>query len=90
VLGLVTIVIGLTYHRVGIDQSTTFGVALHGLVKGLGFIFINMIRVTSRRIANPAIAGLVSSLIGLIPYVAADWLLRRRRERRNVGTPKVA
>jgi hypothetical protein len=84
-LGLFTIVVGGLYHRLGIDQSTASGVALHGAVSALGFIFINMIRVTSRLIPNFAIAGLVSSLVGLVPYLLADWLLRRRRAR----TPRV-
>ena len=78
-LAIFTVLVGGAYHLAGIDRDTTTGSVLYAATYALGFIFINATRLARAVIANPAIAGIVSLGMALIPYLLADWLLRRRR-----------
>ena len=67
-------------------QVSAPGSPLHTVVSVMGFFFISGIRLAHRVIANRALAGMLSILVGIIPYLLADWLLRRWR-RTRAATP---
>lgn len=81
-LGIFTILVGGWWHTSGIDPSASAsGAAVHRVVSVLGFFFITATRFLRSLTDNFAISGIGSIVLGLIPYLLADWALRRRRRR---------
>ena len=86
-LGLVTILIGGWWHTSGIDpKASAGGAAAYRVVSVLGFFFISAMRFLRSLTDNFAVSGIGSMVLGLTPYLLADWALRRRR-RTHAGDP---
>lgn len=82
-LGIVTILIGGWWHTSGIDpNASATGAAVYRVVYVLGFFFIAATRVLRSLTDNVAVSGIGSLVLGIIPYLVADWALRRRRRGR--------
>lgn len=82
-LAILTILVGAAYHFAGLNRSAPPDSPLHSAIAIIGFVFITTTRVTHSVIQTPALAGLVALPIALVPYVFADWLLRRYRASRT-------
>ena len=81
-LALATLVVGAWWHMSGIDRTHGAGQLLYRAVLALGYVFISAMRLARSVTDSRALAGLLSIALALIPYLAADWLLRRQRRRR--------
>lgn len=74
-LAFATIVIGVLWHLSGLKKEDS--APLYYAVYTLGLPFITVTQLMHAAIQNRALAGILSILLGLIPYLAADWLLQR-------------
>lgn len=84
-LGIGTILVGGWWHMSGMDPSAgTLGAVTHRVVYALGIFFILATRFLRSLTDNFAISGVGSMVLGILPYLAADWMLRRRR---RAGAP---
>ena len=77
-LAIVTMAIGALWHTLppGLRTPTA------PVVGVIGAPFISAMRLTRRMVGWSAFTPLLGTLLGLAPYVLADWLLRRARARR--------
>ena len=83
VLAVFTVAIGFAWHASGLKGNEgPWQYALYIAVYIIGFPFITAVRWLTHLIGNPAVAGSLGLLIGLIPYLIADVILRRARARR--------
>lgn len=82
-LALVTMAIGAGYHMLGPSAREP----LAPVVSFIGAPFIAGMRLARRLVGWSRLTPLVGTLIGLAPYVLADWLLARWRARRAGVTP---
>ena len=81
-LGIVTILVGAWWHTSGIDPNASAGgAAAYRVVYVLGFFFITAMRLLRSLTDNFAVSGIGSMVLGILPYLLADWLVRRRRRR---------
>lgn len=76
----ITLVIGVLWH-VARARPDLAGVAsaTFALVSVIGAPFIAAMRLATATLGDSRLTPLVGLLLGLAPYVAADWLYRRRR-----------
>ena len=82
VLAIITIAIGFAWHASGLKGNEgPWQHALYIAVYIIGFPFITAVQWLTHITGHPAIAGSLGLLIGLIPYLIADALLRRARSR---------
>lgn len=80
-LAVATLVVGVLWHLGGIGRDDGIpGRVLFGIVSVLGAPFIAAQRL-SRSLGDMPLRPLIALLLGLLPYVLADLLLRRRRMR---------
>ena len=80
ILALGTMAIGAVWHTLGpaLREPTA------PVVSVIGAPFIAGMRLARRLVGWSRLTPLLGTLIGLAPYVLADWLLSRRRARRGV------
>ena len=78
ILALLTMAIGAGYHMLGPAAREP----LTPVVTFIGAPFIAGMRLARRFVGSSRLIPLVGTLIGLAPYVLADWLLARWRARR--------
>ena len=85
-LAVVTLVVGVLWHLGGVGRDDgTMGRVLFGIVSVLGAPFIAAQRV-SRSLGDMPLRPLIVLLLGLLPYLLADILLRRRRMRTRAAS----
>lgn len=82
ILGVVTMVIGGVWHS-GIVPGE-LRMSLTPVITAIGWPFIAAMRFVNRSTDWPmGVTSLVGTLLGLSPYLLADWALRRWRARRS-------
>lgn len=89
VLALFTLAVGAAWHLSGLDQDDgPLGFALFAVSYVLGTPFIMAMRLVGSFVSHPALRGLIGFALGMLPYLAADEALRRRRlrKRRALGS----
>ena len=79
-LAAVTLLVGVAWHLSGMTRDNgTLGRAVFGFVSVLGAPFIGSMRLAGRLLGSSPARPIVALLLGLLPYLIADLLLRRRR-----------
>ena len=83
-LALFTLVVGALWHLSGVGRDDgPLGYALFAISYVLGAPFIAVMRLVGAVVTQPAIRGALGLVLGLLPYLAADEALRRRRLRKQ-------
>ena len=86
-LALVTLAVGLVWHLSGLDRDDgPLGLGLFVISYVLGMPFILAMRLAGSVVTHPLPRGMLGLALGLVPYLAADALWRRRRVRADAGT----
>ena len=85
-LALFTLVLGAVWHLSGVSADVgPLGFALFAISYVLGTPFIVAMRLVGSVVSHPALRGVLALILGILPYLAADEAVRRRRLRkRNV------
>jgi hypothetical protein len=84
-LALVTLAVGAVWHLSGLNQDQgPLGSAVFAIAYVLGTPFILAMRLAGSVVSHPALRGVLGFILGLLPYLAADEALRRRRLRKQV------
>ncbi len=86
VLALFTLAVGAVWHASGLDYDEgplAFG--LFAATYVLGMPFIMAMRLVGSVVTHPILRGLLGVCLGLLPYLAADEAVRRRRMRKRTG-----
>jgi len=85
-LALFTLVLGAVWHLSGVNADDgPLEFALYAVSYVLGTPFIVAMRLVGSVVSHPALRGSLALLLGILPYLAADEAVRRRRLRkRNV------
>ena len=78
-LAVVTIVIGAAWHALSPETRASST----PLMEVIGAPFIGAMRLSRPIVGASPMTPLLGLLIGLAPYVLADWLLARARARRT-------
>jgi hypothetical protein len=78
-LAIVTIVIGAVWHALSPELRATSAPVM-GVI---GAPFIGAMRLSRGLVGSSPMTPLLGTLIGLAPYLLADWLLARVRRRRH-------
>lgn len=90
-LALFTLAVGVVWHLSGLDADEgPLGVSAFVISYVLGMPFILAMRLVGSVVSNPIIRGVLALTLGLLPYLAADELLRRRRVRRQGDLSRAA
>lgn len=86
VLAFFTLVLGAVWHLSGVGADDgPLGFALYAVSYVLGTPFIVAMRLVGSAVSHPALRGALALIVGILPYLAADEAVRRRRLRkRNV------
>jgi hypothetical protein len=83
-LAFFTLIVGAVWHLSGLDHDESrFGFALFAISYVLGTPFIVAMRLVGSVISPPVLRGLLGFALGILPYLAADEALRRRRLRKR-------
>lgn len=84
VLAFVTLIVGAVWHLSGLNQRDgPVGFALFGISYVLGLPFILAMRLVGSVVSHPALRGILGFALGMLPYLAADEAVRRRRLRKR-------
>ncbi|MDQ4079541.1 MAG: hypothetical protein M3125_02190 [Gemmatimonadota bacterium] len=84
VLAFFTLIVGAMWHLSGFDYDQgPLGFALFAFSYVLGAPFIVAMRLVGSVVSHPALRGVLGFALGMLPYLAADELLRRRRLRKR-------
>ncbi len=84
VLAFFTLIVGAMWHLSGLDSDQgPVGSALFAISYVLGMPFIMAMRLVGSVVSHPALRGVLGFALGMLPYLAADELLRRRRLRKR-------
>jgi hypothetical protein len=78
-LAIVTIAIGAAWHALSPELRTPSTPVMNVI----GAPFIGAMRLSRRLVGGSPVTPLLGLLMGLAPYVLADWLLARARSRRT-------
>ena len=90
-LALFTLAVGVVWHLAGLDSHEgPLGYSLFVITYVLGLPFILAMRLVGSVVSNPMIRGVLGLALGLLPYLAADGLLRRRRGHRQGDVSRAA
>ena len=76
-LAVITIAIGIAWHAAGPARGP-----MTPIVSVIGAPFIAAMRLSRRVIGWSTFTPVIGTLMGLAPYLLADWLLARARQRR--------
>jgi hypothetical protein len=79
-LAVVTILIGVLWHSPIIGSGATRD-ALAGVVSVIGAPFIGAMRLSTSLLDGSRLTPLLGLVLGIAPYLLADWLLARYRHR---------
>jgi hypothetical protein len=83
-LAFITLAIGAVWHLSGLNHDQgRLGAALLGIAYVLGMPFILAMRLVGSVVSHPALRGVLGFILGMLPYLAADEILRRRRLRKR-------
>jgi hypothetical protein len=83
-LALFTLAVGVVWHLSGLDSDEgALGSSAFVISYVLGLPFILAMRLVGTVVSNPMLRGVLALTLGLLPYFAADGLLRRRRAHRQ-------
>ena len=83
VLAFFTLVLGAVWHLSGVGADDgPVGSALFAVSYVLGTPFIVAMRLVGSVVSHPALRGVLGLALGMLPYLAADEGLRRRRLRK--------
>jgi hypothetical protein len=86
VLAFFTLVLGAVWHLSGVSADDgPLGFALFAVSYVLGTPFIAAMRLVGSVVSHPALRGVLGFVLGILPYLAADEALRRRRLRKQGG-----
>ncbi len=80
-LAVATIALGLLWHLSGLNKEDS--PALYAAVYAVGLPFITVTQFMHSAIQSRALAGVLSLALGVLPYLLADWLLRRFARRKT-------
>lgn len=80
-LALITIAIGALWHSPVITSAYVRSILQSG-VEVIGAPFIIAMRLSASAFGESPFAPISGLLLGIAPYLLADWLLRRVRARR--------
>jgi hypothetical protein len=84
-LALITLAVGAVWHLSGLNRDQgLLGSAVFGIAYVLGLPFILAMRLVGAVVSHPAIRGMLGFVLGILPYLAADEALRRRRLRKRL------
>ncbi len=83
-LAIVTIAIGAAWHALGPELRGSSAPVMNVV----GAPFIASKRLARQLAGASAVTPLLGTLLGLVPYVLADWLLARARMRRAAPEPE--
>ena len=84
VLAVFTLIVGAMWHLSGLDHDEgPVGFALFAISYVLGTPFIMAMRLAGFVVSHPVLRGLLGFALGILPYLAADEALRRRRMRKR-------
>ncbi|HEX7939677.1 MAG TPA: hypothetical protein VF483_11880 [Gemmatimonadaceae bacterium] len=85
-LAAFTLVVGVVFHLVGVTRtSPPLGAAFFWFSAVIGSPFIGGMTLATRTVSISALRPLVGLIIGLLPYVAAEILLRRYRSAKKAS-----
>lgn len=84
VLAFFTLLLGALWHLsgVGADDGPA-GFALFTISYVLGTPFIVAMRLVGSVVSHPVLRGALGFALGILPYLAADEAMRRRRLRKG-------
>jgi hypothetical protein len=83
-LALVTLAVGAVWHLSGLNENQgPLGAAMFALAYVLGLPFILAMRLVGSVVTQPALRGVLGFVLGILPYLAADEVVRRRRLRKS-------
>jgi hypothetical protein len=90
-LALFTLAVGVVWHLSGLDYDQgPLGFTLFVTSYALGFPFILAMRLVGSVLSNPMLRGVLGLALGLLPYLVADRLWRRRRARTQSEASRAA
>jgi hypothetical protein len=85
-LGLATLLLGALWHAARIDHADgSLQMAAYIAVSIIGAPFILAMRLATATFGSSSLTPLVGLVVGLAPYVLAEWLLHRWRSRRRAA-----
>jgi len=88
-LAVMTVLLGALWHSRLLGPDTRESVK--PAMQVIGAPFIASMRLATRWFGESAVSPIVGLILGLLPYLGADWLLRWRRLRRaNIARPKAS
>lgn len=83
-LALFTLAVGALWHLSGVGADDgPLGLTLFAVSYVLGTPFIVAMRLVGSVVSHPAVRGALGLVLGILPYLAADEALRRRRLRKR-------
>ena len=80
-----TVLLGVLWHT-SLANSATGHTFLTGAMTVVGAPFIAAMRFSNALFGDASATPLVGLLLGLVPYLLADWLLQKIRSRRANGS----
>jgi hypothetical protein len=84
VLAFFTLVLGAVWHLSGVGADDgPVGFALFAASYILGTPFIVAMRLVGSVVSHPVLRGTLGFVLGILPYLAADEAVRRRRLRKR-------
>jgi hypothetical protein len=87
-LAFFTLIVGAVWHLSALDyDESRVGFALFAISYVLGAPFIMAMRLVGSVVSDPALRGVLGFALGMLPYLAADEALRRRRMRKRHALP---
>jgi hypothetical protein len=86
VLALVTLGVGAVWHLSGLDwDDGPVAFVLFAISYILGTPFIVAMRLVGSLVSHPVVRGVLGFALGMLPYLAADEAVRRRRLRKRIA-----
>jgi hypothetical protein len=83
-LALITLAVGAVWHLSGLNaEEGPLGSAMFAIAYVLGMPFILAMRLVGSVVTHPALRGVLGFVLGMLPYLAADEVVRRRRLRKQ-------
>lgn len=90
-LALFTLAVGVVWHLSGLDADEgPLGFSAFVISYVLGLPFILAMRLVGSIVSSPMLRGVLALTLGLMPYLAADGLLRRRRAHKQGDASRAA
>lgn len=84
-LACLTVLLGVLWHA-ALAGSASEHAVLTGVIRVVGAPFIGAMRLSNALLGGSSITPFVGLILGLSPYLLADWLLRKVRLRRATAS----